>query len=152
MVVKPQFYTSGKDCSFLVLHKISTSAEWKGKHGMTHSPSYIYTVLLLSNRKEKLNTKHVRTRQTRKSQTIEFIWTALIPAICSGKDQISQQKGIDFLHLTPWKLWLFGHKSLLMTHWAGGWWIRGTYHKYIPIRHGPFVYVLYHLSACRICS
>lgn len=66
LVVKPQFYASGKHCSFLVLHKISTLAEWKGKHGMTHSASYMYTVLLVSNGKKNPNTKHVGTQQRQK--------------------------------------------------------------------------------------
>lgn len=69
LVVKTKFYTSGKSCSFLVLHKISTSAEWKRKPGMIHSASYIYTVLLVSNIKEK--TQHKTCRDTTNAKVIE---------------------------------------------------------------------------------
>ena len=58
LVTKTRFCTSGKQCSFLGLHKVSMSDEWKRKQRMTHSASYIYIALLVSNKggKKKPNT------------------------------------------------------------------------------------------------
>lgn len=64
LVTKTRFRTSGKQCSFLGLHKISMSDEWKRKQRMTHSASYIYITLLVSNKGGKNPTHGNMTNAT----------------------------------------------------------------------------------------